>query len=158
PSQAQKKDKAGTAANVAPIPAAGTFQSTFSLKDIGVPEAIVFRGVAAARDVPFALPQTEVVQKAILHLHYAFSPSLIPQMSHLNVYLNGALVSTLPTPSKTENVQDALSADLPLPAELLVRNNVLRLEFIGHYTQQCEDPANTVLWGRVEASSSIEIF
>jgi cellulose synthase (UDP-forming) len=138
-------------------PAEGTFQSTFTLRDIGIPEGIVFRGVAASRDVPFALPQTEVVQKAILRLHYAFSPSLIAQMSHLNVYLNGALVSTLPVPSKIENVQDALKADLPLPSDLLVRNNVLRLEFIGHYTQQCEDPSNTVLWGRVENSSNIEI-
>src|SRR5277367_5185776 len=145
------------AGSVSTTPAGGTFQSTFTLKDIGIPEAIVFRGVAASRDVPFALPQTEVVQKATLHLHYAFSPSLIPQMSHLNVYLNGALVSTLPVPAKVENVQEPLKADLPLPSELLVRNNILRLEFIGHYTQQCEDPANTVLWGRVENASSIEI-
>ncbi len=113
--------------------------------------------MAASRDIPFALPQTEVVQKATLHLRYAFSPTLIPQMSHLNVYLNGALVATLPVPQKVENVQEGLKTDLPLPAELLVRNNVLRFEFIGHYTQQCEDPANTVLWGRVEANSGIEI-
>jgi cellulose synthase (UDP-forming) len=140
-----------------PIPAGGSFQSDFSLKDIGVPEAIVFRGVAASREIPFALPQTQVVQKATLHLRYAFSPTLIAQMSHLNVYLNGALVATLPVPQKTDNVQEGLRTDLPLPSELLVRNNVLRFEFIGHYTQQCEDPANTVLWARVEAASSIEI-
>jgi len=139
------------------VSAQGSFQSTFSLKDIGVPEALIFRGVAASRDVPFALPQTEVVQKAMLHLQYGFSPGLIAQMSHLNVYLNGTLVSTLPVPANNGNVQNALKADLPLPAEMLVRNNVLRLEFIGHYTQQCEDPANTVLWGRVENTSNIEI-
>jgi len=144
-------------ASVDAVPAEGTFQSTFTLKDIGTPEAILFRGVAASRDVPFSLPQTEVVQKATLHLNYAFSPGLIAQMSHLNVYLNGSLVSTLPVPAKIENVQDALKADIPLPSELLVRNNVMRLEFIGHYTQQCEDPANTVLWGRVENTSSIEV-
>ena len=158
PLRAQKPGKLATpAASTDSIPAAGTFQSSFTLKDIGIPESIVFRGVAASRDIPFSLPQTEIVQKAILHLGYAFSPSLIPQMSHLNVYLNGALVSTLPVPQKVENVQDALKADLPLPSELLVRNNVLRLEFIGHYTQQCEDPANTVLWARVENNSNIEV-
>jgi len=158
PLHAQKRNKAATPAGaVTTMPAEGSFASTFTMKDIGIPEAIVFRGVAASREVPFALPQTEVVQKATLHLHYAFSPSLIPQMSHFNVYLNGALVSTLPVPEKVENVQDALKTDLPLPAELLVRNNILRFEFIGHYTQQCEDPANTVLWGRVENASSVEI-
>jgi cellulose synthase (UDP-forming) len=139
------------------VPAQGSFQSSFSLKDIGVPEALIFRGVAASRDVPFALPQTEVVQKATLHLQYAFSPGLIAQMSHLNVYLNGTLVSTLPVPTNNGNVQNALKADLALPSEMLVRNNVLKFEFIGHYTQQCEDPANTVLWGRVENTSNIEI-
>jgi cellulose synthase (UDP-forming) len=157
PLRAQKRNPSVAPSGPDALPAAGTFQSAFSLKDIGIPESIVFRGVAASRDVPFALPQTEVVQKATLHLRYAFSPSLIAQMSHLNVYLNGALVSTLPVPTRTQDVQDALKADLPLPSDLLVRNNVLRLEFIGHYTQQCEDPSNTVLWGRVENSSSIEI-
>ena len=147
----------GLSSPIAAVPSEGGFQSTFSLKDIGIPEAILFRGVAASRSIPFSLPQTEVVQKATLHLHYAFSPGLIAQMSHLNVFLNGTLVTTLPVPQKVEDVQDALKADLPLPAELLVRNNVLGFEFIGHYTQKCEDPANTVLWSRVEDSSSVEI-
>ncbi len=153
-----QRGKAGPVANSSvAAPAAGTFQSTFSLRDIGIPEAIAFRGVDASRDIPFALPQTQIVQKAILHLHYAFSPTLIPEMSHLNVYLNGSLVSTLPVPAKSDSVREGLSTDIALPAELLVRNNVLRIGFIGHYTQQCEDPANTVLWGRVESSSNIEV-
>ena len=142
---------------VAATPGEGAFRSTFSLRDIGIPEAILFRGVAASRNIPFSLPQTEIVQKATLHLRYSFSPGLISQLSHLNVFLNGTLVATLPMPQTIENVQDSLTAELPLPAELLVRNNVLGFEFIGHYTQRCEDPANTVLWSRVEDSSSIEV-
>jgi cellulose synthase (UDP-forming) len=39
----------------------------------------------------------------------------------------------------------------------LTRNNVLGFQFIGHYTMSCEDPANSVLWGRVETNSSIEV-
>ncbi len=157
PSFAQRNKTVVPVTSSDSTPAGGAFQSTFTLKDMGIPEAILFRGVDASRDIPFALPQTDVVQKATLHLRYAFSPSLIAQMSHLNVYLNGELVSTLPVPTKIEDVQEGLKADLPLPSELLVRNNVLRIGFIGHYTQQCEDPANTVLWSRVETSSSIEV-
>jgi cellulose synthase (UDP-forming) len=161
PLQAQrvKKSAASPAVSLpaATAPAEGTFQSTFTLKDIGMPEALLFRGVAASRNLRFSLPQTEVAQTATLHLRYAFSPGLIAQMSHLNVFLNGTLVDTLPMPQKIEDVQGALKADLRLPSELLVRDNVLGFEFIGHYTQQCEDPANTILWSRVENSSSIDV-
>ncbi|MBT9330118.1 UDP-forming cellulose synthase catalytic subunit [Paracidobacterium acidisoli] len=141
----------------APAMASGTFHSTFSLKDIGIPESIVFRGVAASRNIPFSLPQTDVAQQATLKLQYAFSPGLIAQLSHLSVFLNGTLVTTIPVPQNTGNIQNELNTTIPLPAELLVRNNVLAFEFVGHYTQQCEDPANTTLWGRVEDTSSIDV-
>ena len=143
---------------VAPAAAVeGTFHSTFSLKDIGMPQAIQFRGVDASRNIPFSLPHTEIVQHAKLNLHYSFSPGLIPEMSHLNVFLNGTLIASLPAPSKTADVQDALTASLDLPAELLVRSNVLGFQFIGHYTRDCEDPSNTVLWARVDTTSNIEL-
>jgi cellulose synthase (UDP-forming) len=140
-----------------PSSAEGSFHTTFTLKDIGIPEEIIFRGVDASRNIPFSLPQTEVVRQAALKLQYAFSPGLIAQMSHLNVFLNGTLISTLPVPRNSGEMQSALNATIPLPADLLVRDNVLGFEFIGHYTQQCEDPANTVLWSRIENSTSIDL-
>ncbi|HEX3940402.1 MAG TPA: UDP-forming cellulose synthase catalytic subunit [Acidobacteriaceae bacterium] len=136
---------------------AGSFHAEFSLKDVGISEPIVFRGVASARDIPFSLSSAEIAQQASLQLQYAFSPGLIPQLSHLSVLLNGTLVATLPVPRNTGEMETELRTTVPLPAELLVRNNVLRFEFVGHYTQQCEDPANTALWGRVESGSSIEV-
>jgi cellulose synthase (UDP-forming) len=135
----------------------GSFHSTFTLKDVGVADAIQFRGTDASRSIPFSLPQTQVAQQAKLNLKYSFSPSLLGQLSHLNVLLNGALIASLPVPAKTADVQDALSTSLTLPAELLTRNNVLGFQFIGHYTMSCEDPANSVLWGRVETNSNIEV-
>lgn len=145
------------AAQPSAVPQEGSFQTAFSLKDIGMPEAIVFRGVAATRNIPFSLPQTEVVQQASLKLQYAFSPGLIAQMSHLSVLLNGTLVATLPVPQNNGQMENGLDATIPLPAGMLVRDNVLTFEFVGHYTQQCEDPANTVLWARVEDSTSIQL-
>ena len=71
--------------------------------------------------------------------------------------LNGALIASLPVPEKAADVQNALTTSLTLPSELLARNNVLGFQFIGHYTLSCEDPANTVLWGRVENNSSIDV-
>ncbi len=155
---AQKKQL--TPAGPVPPPAAtseGSFHETFTLNDIGVPEKIVFRGVDASRNIPFSLPENEMVQHASLKLQYAFSPGLIAQMSHLSVFLNGTLISTLPVPQSKGEIQNGLETTIPLPAELLVRDNVLGFQFIGHYTQQCEDPSNSVLWGRVENRTSIDL-
>jgi len=135
-------------------PSEGTFDTTFTLKDIGVPEAIQFRGVDASQSIPFGLPQSEVVQKAKLNLAYSFSPSLLANFTHLNVLLNGTLIASLPAPAKDAAVLNKTS--LALPPELLTRQNQLGFQFIGHYTLSCEDPSNTMLWGRVETSSSIE--
>jgi cellulose synthase (UDP-forming) len=140
----------------APQASEGSFNSSFTLKDIGVPDAIQFRGVDASRGIAFGLPQTEVVQKAKLNLAYSFSPSLLTNFSHLNVLLNGTLVASLPVPAKDAAAQNPLKTSLILPAELLTRQNVLGFQFIGHYTLSCEDPSNTMLWGRVETNSSIE--
>jgi cellulose synthase (UDP-forming) len=135
----------------------GAYHSTFALRDVGVPQAIVFRGVDASQNIPFTLPNTAVVQKATLKLHYAFSPSLIPSLSHINVMLNGTLIATLPAPQNIGPQQKELDADIALPTEMIVRDNNLKFQFVGHYTLQCEDPSHSTLWSRVENTSSIEL-
>ena len=135
----------------------GAYQSSFSLKDIGVPQEMIFRGVDAASNVPFSLPHTAVITRASLHLRYAFSPSLIAELSHLNVILNGTLIATLPAPKNTGQVRQELDAEIPLPGEMIVRDNILKFQFIGHYTLQCEDPSNSTLWSRIENTSRITL-
>ena len=44
-----------------------------------------------------------------------------------------------------------------VPSDLLVRNNQLTFEFIGHYTQTCEDPTNSALWAHVDTNSRIAL-
>lgn len=146
-------------ARQSPPPAAvppGTFRTEQTLQELGVPDTINLRGIDAYHSVYFAVPQNEVVKQATMHLIYHFSPSLIPSMSHLKVMLNGTLFATLPVP---QNAADhlTLETDLTMPAELLVRNNQLTFEFIGHYVMTCEDPANTVLWAHVDADSRITL-
>ena len=38
-----------------------------------------------------------------------------------------------------------------------MHNNTLTIEFIGHYTMVCEDPANTTLWARVHRTTFLDI-
>jgi cellulose synthase (UDP-forming) len=162
--------------------APGNFDNIFTLADVGVPDTIVLRGVDAYHSVPFSVPQTQIIKTATLHLKYHFSPGLLPEISHLKVSLNGTLFATLPvhqqqayvgprsdlTPEQkvaetqilnvTRNENNALlEATLTMPAELLVHDNQITFEFIGHYTYDCEDPSHSTLWSHVDADSTIEL-
>jgi cellulose synthase (UDP-forming) len=156
----------------------GTFDKLFTLADIGVADTIELRGGDAYHTVYFAVPQTQVVKTATMKLRYHFSPGLIPALSHLKVSLNGTVFATLPVtqqptlPSPSMAVQQSngqavsglrnesnapLEATLTLPAELLVHDNQLTFEFIGHYTMECEDPSHTTLWSQVDSTSTLEL-
>jgi len=137
-------------------PAAGTFRAQENLFDLGVPAPINLRGTDSSDTTYFAIPQNEVVKQASMHVYYHFSPSLIPSLSHLKVMLNGTVFATLPVPDKPSNGA-TLESDVVVPAELLVRNNQLTFEFIGHYAQTCEDPENSALWAHVDPNTRIAI-
>jgi cellulose synthase (UDP-forming) len=142
----------------APPPAAGQYRDVFTLADAGAPK-LEMRGIDSVQNIYFTLPLTHVARTAKIHLYYAFSPSLLPRLSHLKLMLNGTLFATVqPTPGANggSDSHDA-EAEFTIPAELLVHSNTLSIEFIGHYTQTCEDPANTTLWARVHRDSYIEI-
>ena len=154
----------------------GTFTRSLTLAQMGVGRTIVLRGDDSVRHVAFSIPQTELVKSARMRLRFQASPGLIPQISQLNVSLNGVLFATLPVsvqpatmiaapglrspggtePNRMTPKGDGIDAVLSLPAELLVHDNDLTFEFAGHYTTRCEDPSNSVLWARVDASSSLE--
>ncbi len=176
-------DTPGVDGGVAARPVApGNFDNIFTLADVGVPDTIVLRGVDAYHSIQFSVPQTQIIKTATMHIRYHFSPGLLPDISHLKVSLNGTLFATLPvttrpmstnpgadlTPEQktaeqqvlnvTRNENNALlEATLSMPADMLVHQNELTFEFIGHYTFQCEDPSHSTLWSHVDASSTIEL-
>ncbi len=161
----------------------GQFDNVFTLSDINVPDTIVLRGVDAYHSLYFSVPQTQVVKSATMRLRFHFSPGLLPALSHLKVSVNGTLFATLPvtvqpydggapqdlTPDEKVAASQTLSAKRPgednalleatleMPAEMLVHDNQITFEFIGHYTLQCEDPSHSTLWAHVDANSSIEL-
>jgi len=163
--------------------APGQFDNLFTLADVGTTETIVLRGVDSYHSVYFTVPQTQLVKTATMQLKFHFSPGLIPALSHLKVSLNGTLFATLPVtlqPTKigTEandlspqeklamnganvvrygNESALLEATLTMPADMLVHDNQLTFEFIGHYTLDCEDPSHSTLWSQVDSNTSIEL-
>ncbi len=150
--------KPATAADQPFQAAPGHYQDKFTLNDAGSAQ-IEMRGIDSLHSIYFTLPETHVVRTAKIHVYYAFSPSLLPQLSHIKLILNGTLFATIqPTPGQVggSDSRDA-EAEFDIPTELLVHNNTLTMEFIGHYTMVCEDPANTTLWARVHRNTFIDI-
>jgi cellulose synthase (UDP-forming) len=141
-----------------PPPPPGQFRDVFSLADAGASQ-IDLHGIDSSHTVYFTLPQTHVPRTAKVHLSYAFSPSLIPQLSMIKVMMNGTLFGTVqPVPNGSGGSSPQIAeADFNIPPELMVHNNAITFEFIGHYVMQCEDPANTTLWSRVHRSSYLDI-
>jgi len=174
----------GSDGGVVAKPAApGQFDNLFTLADVGTPETIVLRGVDSYHSVYFSVPQTQLVKTATMQLKFHFSPGLLPALSHLKVSLNGTLFATLPVvqqptvigTDENDLTQDEklannaanvvrygnnnalLVATLTMPADMLVHDNQLTFEFIGHYTLNCEDPSHSTLWSQVDADTSIEL-
>jgi len=158
--------------DLAAPPAPGTFDNIVPLSDIGVHETIAMHGADAYNTVHFSLPRTQAVQTATMHLRYQFSPGLIPSLSHLKVSLNGKLVATLPVATSPEetpghgvppvsngnvSTNNTFESTINLPAEILVRDNSLTFEFVGHYAMKCEDPSHSTLWAQVDNNSTIEL-
>jgi cellulose synthase (UDP-forming) len=140
-----------------PVPP-GKYHDSFTLNDAGSPQ-IELHGIDSMHSIYFTLPETHVVRTAKIHIYYAFSPSLLPQLSHFKLIMNGTLFATVqPTPGQVggSDSRDA-EAEFVIPPELLVHNNTLTIEFIGHYTMVCEDPANTTLWSRVHRNTVLNI-
>ncbi len=136
----------------------GQFHDVFTLKEIGS-DNLELRGIDTQSSMFFNLKQTHVVRTAKMHISYSFSPSLLPQLSHIRLLMNGTLFATIQYPPNENTTTGAreMEADFDVPSDLLVRRNELTIEFIGHYTMVCEDPANTALWARVNNSSYLDM-
>jgi cellulose synthase (UDP-forming) len=152
--------QAGMLTPKAPLvpPPPGQFRDVFSLADAGAPQ-IELHGIDSRHAVYFTLPQTHVPRSAKIHLSYAFSPSLIPQLSMIKLMLNGTLFATVqPTPNGSGGSSPQIGeAEFSIPPELIIHNNELTVQFIGHYVMVCEDPANTTLWARVHRNTFLDI-
>jgi cellulose synthase catalytic subunit (UDP-forming) len=149
--------KGATSDKNAPIPP-GQYEDRFTLNEAGSPQ-IELHGIDSMHNIYFTLPETHVARSAKIHIFYAFSPALLPQLSHIKLILNGTLFATVqPKPGQVGGSDGSDSeAEFSIPPDLLVHNNTLTLEFIGHYTTVCEDPANTTLWARVHRTTFLDI-
>lgn len=136
---------------------AGSFHESFQLKDAGAVDPIEIRGLDGFKTLSFSLPDTQVVKQASVHVFYRFSPTLLPQLSHINLLLNGTRFATLQMPEKGTSPDALQDQTIAIPSDLLVHNNQLTFESVAHYAQSCEDPMEAGLWSKIDNASSIEL-
>jgi hypothetical protein len=119
------------------------------------PGAFVLRGISPEGQIEFGVRSDEVVSKAQLYLEFTPSPSLIPIESHLKVYLNDQLAGIVTITKDQLGKSNRVLMDIdPL---YISDFNRLRLEFIGHYQDICENPANSTLWLDIGKTSSLNL-
>lgn len=91
------------------------------------------------------------IKKALIHLEYTNSISLLKERSQLRVLMNGHLLAQLPL----RNDQPKATADIVLPTNVLHAGyNRLTFEVAQHYTLECEDPTAAELWTRIDPIES----
>ncbi len=119
------------------------------------PGSMVLRGINPNGGIEFGMRSDEVVSKAMLNLEYTPSPALLPVQSQLKVYLNDELMGVLPVTK--EQLGKKTLAQVPINPLFITDFNRVRLEFVGHYRDVCENPASSTLWVDIGRSSSLNL-
>ena len=130
-------------------------QIDLSFARMGGTGGINLRGTEGETTLNFSLRGDEVVESADLRLDYTFSPALLADLSHLKVYLNDELLQTLALPK--ENLGKPQHIRIPIDPRYFADYNKLRLQFIGHYTMECEMPSHSSLWANLSDESRLTL-
>lgn len=132
-----------TGATATTAPGGSTRTQVLTLKDLGANSPIRLIGVQGEGSLPFSVRRDELPVSGKMDLTFAYSPALIPELSHLTVLINGEVVGNIPLPKDKASGQ---TAELPINPVLYQQDNRLLFRFIGHYTLGCEDPLHSSLW------------
>ncbi|WP_051330032.1 UDP-forming cellulose synthase catalytic subunit [Niveispirillum irakense] len=152
PARGQESSVTGTPAIA---PSITTRYQTLQLGTLAGGEgALTMRGVLDRRSIAFSIRRDEVATAAALTLRLGNSPSLMKNISHLKVSLNDELLGSVALGPDTA---DGHVLELPINPLLLQADNRLGLEFVGHYTTDCEDPLHSALWAAVNPSSTLRL-
>ena len=127
---------------------------SYTLEELGAGGPIELHSVDGRRNLTFSTRNDDVITAAKLKLNYAWSPALIPELSHLKVLLNDELMTSLPLPHETSNGH---TSEVQLDPAMLIDFNKLTLNLIAHYTRDCEDPMHSTLWANVSDKSELQL-
>lgn len=127
---------------------------SYTFEELGALGPIELQGVDGKRSLTLSMRNDVVVTSAKLKISYAWSPVLIPELSHLKVMLNDELMTSLPLARENSNGH---VSEIQLDPNMFVDYNKLTLGLIAHYTRECEDPLHSTLWANISNKSRIDI-
>ncbi|PWR21157.1 UDP-forming cellulose synthase catalytic subunit [Zavarzinia aquatilis] len=142
----------GTGAAATPM--AGSRTVKVSLKELGAIEPLRLLGVEAEIGFPLDIRRDEVVTAAKFVVTIAYSPSLLPELSHMTALVNGEVVGSMRLERQNAG---GLTVEIPVNPALFVRYNRIGLRVIGHYTMDCENPVHSSLWSIISNQSALEL-
>lgn len=126
-----------------------------TLKELGANYPFNLRGVDGSDSIEFTVRSDEFVTDAVLDLRYSYSPALLAQYSHINVLVNDEVAHSIPVPKETAG--RSLEKKIQLPPHLVSEKNRIRLQLVGHYTLECEDPLHSSLWANISNLSQLNV-
>lgn len=149
--------QANAAAPPAPAVAASEQlrQLTLSFKDMGFYEPVQLKGIDGRMTLPFGVRLDESVVSAKLKLRFSYSPALLPQLSHLKLLLNGEVVDAVPLTKEQAGTE--VEREINLDPRYFTDYNNLSIQFVGHYTMECEDAMHSSLWASISNRSTLEL-
>ena len=125
----------------------------YSFKQLGANQSFDLRGLSNEASVSLGIRLDETVRSARLRLKVNYSPALIAQLSHIKIYLNNEVAGFVPVPEHAGN--EPYVYELALDPRLFSDYNQLRMQLIGHFTRDCEDPAHTSIWASISNQSEL---
>lgn len=137
--------------------AAGAYarQQDLDFKSFGVNGAAQLQGLDGKLTLNFGVRLDEAVTSATLRLRYAYSPALLPELSHLKILLNRQVIATVPLP-KTQTAGESVQ-DIEIDPRYFTDYNQLVIQLVGHYTLNCEDAMHSSLWASISGDSSLSL-
>ncbi|HLR78711.1 MAG TPA: cellulose biosynthesis cyclic di-GMP-binding regulatory protein BcsB, partial [Burkholderiaceae bacterium] len=126
-----------------------------TLTDLAWGDVYRLMGLRNTQFLEFTMRRDQVVRHAELDLVFTPSPALLPRLSHLLVYLNDELMGVVPVDSDEPGARQRKT--VVLDSRMMTRFNRVRIEFFGHYTDVCQDPAHSALWLDLSRETRIRI-
>ncbi len=125
-----------------------------SFVDLGA-GSISLHGVQSSATIDVGIRRDEVVVGAVLHLRMTYSPSLLQDLSHLRISLNGQAISALPL-AKADSGRE-IERVVVLDPRYFSDYNQIRLDLISHYSLACEEPDHSSLWAAIGGRSDLTL-
>src|SRR5258708_15089572 len=108
---------------------------------------IALHGVQSVAGLNIGTRRDEMVIAARLHLRLTYSPSMLPDLSHLRVSLNGQALATIALPK--EDASREIVREIGLDPRYFTNYNQIPFDLIGHYSHDSTDPQHTSLWATI---------